>query len=202
MAILPGFKLPVKVALPNLAPCGTISYMSSKAIQRSNLLAALRLFCLLLIGLYLAAPWMTEENAWGIWPVTYLSPVWRWLVAVLVALTLVPSVAEVIIGGLCTLLDRLHRFAVARFPATSPRRARNIAFLAIALLSLIPFSLFRIVHTRWGDAYMLVNGLAYLDPALRLTATWQAPLDVLLQMCIRDSCTSDRGGCRLPGSSF
>ena len=96
------------------------------------------------------------------------------------ALTLVPPVAEVIIGGLRTLLDRLHRFAVARFPAASPRRARNIAFLAIALLSLIPFSLFRIVHTRWGDAYMLVNGISYPDPALRLTATWQAPLDVWL----------------------
>ena len=75
MTILLGFKLPVKVALPNLTPWGTISYMSSKPLQGSNLLAALRLFCLLLIGLYLAAPLMTEENAWGIWPVTYLSPV-------------------------------------------------------------------------------------------------------------------------------
>ena len=180
MTILLGFKLPVKVALPNLTPWGTISYMSSKPLQGSNLLAALRLFCLLLIGLYLAAPLMTEENAWGIWPVTYLSPVWRWLVAMLVALTLVPPAAEAIIGGLRTLLDRFHRFAVARVPAASTSRARTVAFLAIALLCLIPFSLFRIVHTRWGDAYMLVNGISYSDPALRLTATWQAPLDVWL----------------------
>ena len=123
---------------------------------------------------------MAEETGWGLWPVTYVSPLWRWLFAALAAATLVPPVAEAIIGGLRTLLDRLHRFAVARFPAASTSPARNIAFLAIALLSLIPFSLFRIVHTRWGDAYMLVNGISYPDPALRLTATWQAPLDVWL----------------------
>ena len=123
---------------------------------------------------------MAEETSWGLWPVAYVSPLWRWLLAALAAAALVPPVAEAIIGGMRTLLDRLRRFAVARFPAASTRRARNIAFLVIALLSLIPFSLFRIVHTRWGDAYLLVNGISSPNPALRLTATWQAPLDVWL----------------------
>ena len=71
---------------------------------------------------------------------------------------------------------------IAKFPASSASRARNAVFLIIALLCLIPFSLFRIVHTRWGDAYILVNGIAYPDPALRLTGTWQAPLDVWLHV--------------------
>ena len=40
-----------------------------------------------------------------------------------------------------------------------------------------PLLVFRIVHTRWGDAHPdQRHRLA--DPALRLTATWQAPLTV------------------------
>ena len=41
-------------------------------------LTALRIYCLLLLGLYLLTPLLTEETAWGLWPVTYLPPVWRW----------------------------------------------------------------------------------------------------------------------------
>ncbi|MGC8827711.1 MAG: hypothetical protein ACP5TV_12000, partial [Anaerolineae bacterium] len=36
----------------------------------------------------------------------------------------------------------------------------------------------RLVHTRWGDAYILVNAIAH--PEVRLTYTWQAPLDLFL----------------------
>ena len=42
-------------------------------------LTALRIYCLLLLGLFLLTPLLNEETAWGLWPVTYLSPVWRWL---------------------------------------------------------------------------------------------------------------------------
>jgi len=34
------------------------------------------------------------------------------------------------------------------------------------------------VHTRWGDAYLLVKGIAH--PDVRLTYNWQAPLDIFL----------------------
>ena len=59
--------------------------MSSTAPRSSGLLSALRVFCLLLIGLHLAAPRMAEETSWGLWPVTYVSPLWRWLFAALAA---------------------------------------------------------------------------------------------------------------------
>ncbi len=51
---------------------------------------------------------------------------------------------------------------------------------AISALLLIAFYLFPIVHTRWGDAYILSQAIAWPDPSLRLTHSWQAPLDVFL----------------------
>ena len=57
---------------------------------------------------------------------------------------------------------------------------RRLLFSLISLISIALFLLFRIVHTRWGDTYILINGIAWPDPALRLTATWQAPLTVWL----------------------
>lgn len=141
---------------------------------QQGLLLALRVFCLVLIALHLIVPLLPEQHAWGLWPFTYLPAVWRWLLAGLAALTCVPGSAQRFLSLLQAALSRtasLHRkkpiYMVAR-PAI------------IALLSLIPFTLFRIVHTRWGDAYILVNGLALPDPTRRLTATWQAPLDLWL----------------------
>ncbi|HMN28317.1 MAG TPA: hypothetical protein PKE45_09205 [Caldilineaceae bacterium] len=42
------------------------------------------------------------------------------------------------------------------------------------------FFLFPIAHTRWGDAYLLSKSISWPDPALRLTYSWQAPLDVFI----------------------
>jgi hypothetical protein len=50
----------------------------------------------------------------------------------------------------------------------------------IGLLLVFAFFRWPIVHTRWGDAYMLANAIAWPDPTLRLTHSWQAPLDVFL----------------------
>ena len=47
-------------------------------------------------------------------------------------------------------------------------------------LLVVAFFLFPLAHTRWGDAFMLAKGIAYPEPALRLTHSWQAPLDVFL----------------------
>ncbi|MCB0205213.1 MAG: hypothetical protein KDH89_10390, partial [Anaerolineae bacterium] len=138
----------------------------------SGVLTALRIYCLLLLGLYLLTPLLTEETAWGLWPVTYLPPVWRWLLIGTAALICIPPVT-----GLLT--SHVSRFTshVSRLTSRTPRR---FLFAFLSLLSIIPFLLFRIVHTRWGDAYILVNGLAWPNPALRLTGTWQAPLTVWL----------------------
>lgn len=140
------------------------------------LLAVLRVFCLVLIAVHLAVPGLwTEEAAWGMWPVTYLPPLWRWGLAALAAATCVPPLAGRIVTWGSSFLDRLLR------PLSDwPLRTRHLACAGVALLSLVPFYLFHIVHTRWGDSYILVNGLAYPDPALRITGSWQAPLTIML----------------------
>ncbi|MEZ4770812.1 MAG: hypothetical protein R2844_20650 [Caldilineales bacterium] len=140
--------------------------------RTSGVLAALRVYCLLLLGLTLLTPLLTEETAWGLWPVTYLSPVWRWILVGLGALVCIRPVTVRLVHYVSRITHH-----VSRFTSRLPRRT---LFALLSLLSIISFLLFRIVHTRWGDAYILVNGLAWPDPALRLTATWQAPLTVWL----------------------
>lgn len=142
-------------------------------------LTALRIYCLLLLGLYLLTPLSSEETAWGFWPVTYLPPVWRWLLAGAAALMYVPAVTKGVVRGADSVLRKTRRLAT-HYKIRNTSGTRNFAFALLSLLSILLFLLFRIVHTRWGDAYILVNGIAWPDPALRLTATWQAPLTVWL----------------------
>ncbi len=144
--------------------------MSFSPSYGERMLTALRVMCLAIVGLHLVAPLLSEADAWGLWSFTYLPPLWRWLLAIATALTCARPLAS-------RMLRRLRRRA-DRFRI--PPHARPRFFALLSLLSLIPFYLLRIVHTRWGDAYILVNGIAYPDPALRITATWQAPLDVWL----------------------
>lgn len=134
-----------------------------------RILAALRALCLLLISLHLAASLLPEAQVWSVWPYTYLPIAWRWILAALAGLTLLPATAAVI------------RRAAQRLPRL-PEQQRNAVFALLALLSLLPFTLFRIVHTRWGDAYILVNGIPYPDPALRVGVSWRAPIDLWLHI--------------------
>ena len=57
-----------------------------------------------------------------------------------------------------------------------PAGARLRVF--VAGLSFVLFYVGRVVHTRWGDAYLLVNGIAL--PDVRLLYNWQAPLDTFV----------------------
>lgn len=131
---------------------------------------------LLLLGLYayvrtrpatptaIPGPADSEARWWGLWPVTY-APDWAfWLGAGTVLLALGWGLRR--------------QFAAGRpaGPGTAPRGL----LLACAGLLLLGFYLLPIVHTRWGDAYILANGIAWPDPALRITHSWQAPLDVWL----------------------
>jgi hypothetical protein len=136
----------------------------------ARVLTALRVFCLALVVLHLLAGRFVEANAWGLWPYTYLPRAGQLLLAALAILTILPNTAAAILR-IAARLPHVSRVTFHR---------RNLLFALIALLSLLPFTLLRIVHTRWGDAYILVNAIAYPDPALRLTTTWQAPLDVWL----------------------
>jgi len=129
-----------------------------------RLLWALRILALGVIALSLAAPLFREETVWGLWPATYLPAAWRWAFALLAA-------------GLALFGDRISD----RIPTGWLRGIRfgsSWTRLAIALLSVIPFYLFRIQHLRWGDAYILIHAIPH--PQARLTYTWQAPLDLFL----------------------
>ncbi|MCB0114043.1 MAG: hypothetical protein KDD84_08125, partial [Caldilineaceae bacterium] len=103
-----------------------------------------------------------ESAWWGLWPVTYM-PRWLvWLGAALVAALVVWGFRHVRAG-------KADEFVV---PARWLWTAAALLFAA--------FWAFPIVHTRWGDAYILANAVGWPDPALRLTHSWQAPLDVFL----------------------
>ena len=120
---------------------------------------ALRYLALALLALHLAAPLLPEEKAWGLWPITYFAPWLRWLLAI-------------VCGALIFWPPPLRRL-LRSFPL--PRQA--IAYL-IPIVALPFLYLGRIVHTRWGDAYILAKGIPHPDH--RLTYTWKAPLDVYL----------------------
>jgi photosystem II stability/assembly factor-like uncharacterized protein len=102
-----------------------------------------------------------EEWLWGVIPITYLPTGWR-IAAILLLMALVGWVA---LGG-----------GVPWPGLPFPQRPRTQALLAVLGWPL--FYLGRVVHTRWGDAYLLVKGMAH--PQVRLTYNWQAPLDTYL----------------------
>lgn len=137
------------------------------AVRQPRALLGLRFASFLLIAFHLLAPRLGEEQAWGLWPFTYLPPLWRGVLAGLAVALCLPGFTP-----------RIVELAATGWRPLS--LSHQTVFAALAVLSLVPFSLFHIVHTRWGDAHILVHGIAYPDPALRITATWQAPLDVWL----------------------
>jgi hypothetical protein len=126
-----------------------------------RLLWALRLLCLAVIALSLAAPLLTEKAAWGMWPMTTLPSTVRWVLALAAG-------ALVLFGDRLQApgwLDRLHLGS----PWTS---------FGLAAVCAIPFYLLRVQHLRWGDAKVLVQAIPH--PDFRLTYVWQAPLDVFI----------------------
>mgnify|MGYP001076502971 CR=1 FL=1 len=148
-------------------------------LNRSQLLTpALHGVALALLGLHLyvytlpptpdpiPAPDSAEAVWWGLWPVTYL-PTWA------VAVGAMAVVGAIVLHWLPGLQDGLARLRFSRPPLWP------ILWLISAAL-LLAFFLFPIAHTRWGDAFILAKGIAFPDPALRLTRSWQAPLDVAL----------------------
>ncbi|RIK47191.1 MAG: hypothetical protein DCC57_14735 [Chloroflexi bacterium] len=107
-------------------------------------------------------PGDAEAAWWGLWPVIYL------------------ATPYVIAGALAVLAAMGWGWARLARPGAPAARSLPYARPAVALLLALAFFAFPIAHTRWGDAYMLAHGIAWPDPALRLTHSWQAPLDVFL----------------------
>ncbi|HAJ36609.1 MAG TPA: hypothetical protein DCL15_13055 [Chloroflexi bacterium] len=151
--------------------------------RERNLVVALHSVALTLLGLHLyvrtlpptPAPIPPPDSAeaawWGLWPITYL-PTWAVLVGVM-------AVVAVIVAYW---LASATRRAPEEQRGAPPMSARWLwpALWLVSLALVAAFFLFPIAHTRWGDAFMLAKGIAYPDPSLRLTHSWQAPLDVAL----------------------
>jgi hypothetical protein len=117
------------------------------------------------------APDSAEAAWWGLWPITYL-PMWA------------------VVAGLVTPLLLIVIYWVSELiPSSAPpggdrqSARRSLLWPVLLLISVIlsaAFFLFPIAHTRWGDAFILSRAIAFPDEALRLTRSWQAPLDVAL----------------------
>lgn len=114
-----------------------------------------------------------EAAWWGLWPITYLPTAVMILAALLIVGWLVAWWGSEL---LLWPQSRITNHA----PSGHPRITSTSVFAVIILFLLIAFYTFPIVHTRWGDAYLLSKAIAWPDPALRLTHSWQAPLDVYL----------------------
>jgi len=106
-----------------------------------------------------------EANWWGLWPVTYL-PLWIFLCG-----------AGLLLVVMATIWYRERRGA--RHISTQQNNQQWIYYILMSTF-VAAFYLFPIAHTRWGDAYILAKAIAHPDPAIQLTHSWQAPLDLLL----------------------
>lgn len=130
-------------------------------MNQSQPMLMIRGWGLLILSLHLAARHLPEDQAWSVWPYTFL-PAWvGWGLAFLTGLLIIPPLN----AGARRMIDRLW-----------PRPG----LATVALLSGGLFWLARLRHLRWGDGYMLSVGLSYPDLELRTIYNWQAPLTVFL----------------------
>ncbi len=149
------------------------------------MVAGLHAIALLLLALFfyvralpstpgaMPTPTDAESTWWGLWPVTYLPTLWFSIGVGVVLATMV--------WGWRLLLDAPSSATPDQPTSRSTLRRGALGWLyLISALLIVAFFAFPIVHTRWGDAYILSQAIAWPDPALRLTHSWQAPLDVFL----------------------
>lgn len=161
----------------NIAMDALVSFAKPVSISRQRILVAgLHLFTFVLLGLHLyvrslpptptamPAPESAETVWWGLWPVHYV-PGW-----------MVIAAASAVVGLMIWLG---FRGRTTSFPVVSKRQERLI-LCAVFVVLWAAFVFWPIVHTRWGDAYMLSRAISWPDPVLRLTHSWQAPLDVFV----------------------
>jgi hypothetical protein len=132
--------------------------------------AAIRFWGLTVLTLHLAAPWLSEETAWSVWPWLFLPPWLGWLLALLAGALIIPPVN--------TALYRFLRRLI--LGATQKWGNKRRWFLIASVLAGVLFWLARLRHLRWGDSYMLSVALSYPDLDLRVIYNWQAPLTVFL----------------------
>ncbi len=113
----------------------------------------------------------TEGAWWGLWMVHYVP--WRGIVW--------GATGVVLLTAYCLLLT--GRRGMSKYVVNDDHRDQRLplatCYLLLAILLPLLY-LFPAAHTRWGDAEILINAIAWPDETLRLTHSWQAPLDVWL----------------------
>jgi hypothetical protein len=160
--------------------------MGAFLLRRQRItVAGLHLLVLALLGLHLYVrtlptttgalpePGEAESAWWGLWPLRYAP---AWAVAIGAAAVLVSL-------ALFWMTEWANGQASKSSPPSAMRTTKRphwAIFPALALLLALAFFTWPIAHTRWGDAYLLSRSIAWPDPALRLTHSWQAPLDLLI----------------------
>jgi len=155
-----------------------LMHIPSRAQRR--IVAGLHGITLILLGLHLYVrslpptltplpdPNSAEAAWWGFWPVTY-APTWTVVLGTMIVL-----------GAIGLFWLREPRNQTSRPEAAYERRPHFLWWLGLSLCLLVAFFRFPIVHTRWGDAFLIAKAIAWPDPTQRLTYSWQAPLDVFL----------------------
>ncbi|MCX6045727.1 MAG: hypothetical protein NT075_11495 [Chloroflexi bacterium] len=151
-----------------------------------KVVAGLHLIALLLLGLQLYVrtypptptpipePATPEAVWWGFWPVTYVA---SWVVAIGAGLV----IGLIVLFWLLDLyIPKARHEAASSKPSETLSQSHFAVLLGMSTLLILAFFAFPIVHTRWGDAYLIAKALAWPDPAQRLSYSWQAPLDVFL----------------------
>jgi len=134
------------------------------------LLAAIRLWGLVVLSLHLAAFQLAEESFWSVWSYTFFPPWLGWTLALLAGALIIPPVSQAVARAIQSLWERL---------LTLPGPPQVWYGVAAVLAGLL-FWLARLRHLRWGDSYMLSVALSYPDLDLRIIYNWQAPLTVFL----------------------
>ena len=159
--------------------------MSTPFRQQRSFMAGLHLLTLLLLGLHLYVrtlppaptpipdPTDAETRWWGFWPATY-PPTWAVALGAMLLIGTILAFWGLEVRGQRPELGEAHK--------TLPLALRPLPLLLLVLSVLlsIAFFTFPIVHTRWGDAFLIAKAIAWPDPAQRLSYSWQAPLDVFL----------------------
>lgn len=156
------------------------------------LVASLHFLTLLLLALHLyvrtlpptltAIPEAASAEAawWGLWPVTYV-PAWAIFLATLLIIGWIIIWWAKELTGDSELRVTSYELRITRVPfGRATRNTQHAPLVILAIILLLAFYALPIVHTRWGDAYLLSKALAWPDPAQRLTHSWQAPLDLFL----------------------
>ena len=123
------------------------------AVPRKRVETLISLACAFLILLHLAASFFPRLRLWGVSQLGYFSPEFRVALSAGALLILIPAVSEPLTRALTVIFARI---------ADSFRKTKTrLLYLAISLISLIPFWLLRAKTPLLGDGYLRAGELKF-----------------------------------------